>query len=66
MPVAAFALINLFDVDKKCPLMTRGSEAAGCKCLNGLPVLLTLGRDDEFNEIFAVVKALAARQGRRD
>jgi hypothetical protein len=42
MPVAAFALINSLDVDKKCPLMTRGSEAADSI---ELPDYLTLGRD---------------------
>jgi hypothetical protein len=46
MPVAAFALNNSLDVDKKCPLMTRGSEAAGLKCLNGLPDHLTIGREE--------------------
>jgi hypothetical protein len=46
MPVAAFALNNSLDVDKKCPLKIRGNEAAGLKCLNGLPDLLTFGRDE--------------------
>jgi hypothetical protein len=46
MPVAAFALNSSVDVDKKNPLMTRGSETAGLRCLFGLPFLLTFGRAD--------------------